>query len=111
MMLIGVVNVTIAQNEVNKDSIIIVPNTYDDIEIGSDNLFIVKKGNKFGVINSEGKSIVPLQFDEIEVSTNNNDCGGLIKVSIDTKNKKRGEKEKYIGLYNTNGDLIVVRKE
>ena len=107
MMLIGVVNVTIAQNEVNKDSIIIVPNTYDDIEIGSDNLFIVKKGNKFGVINSEGKSIVPLQFDEIEVGTNNNDCRGLIKVSIDTKNKKRGEKEKYIGLYNTNGDLIV----
>lgn len=107
MMLMGFVGNVSAQNETDDDGVLIAPNIYDEIHIGNDNMIVVNKDNKYGVINSEGKLVVPLQFDGIGVAKINNNCGGLIRVSYKSESKALGEKEFFSGLYNTEGKLVL----
>ncbi|MBS9780027.1 MAG: WG repeat-containing protein [Moraxellaceae bacterium] len=38
---------------------------YDDFQKFEDNLAIIKKGDKWGVINKQNKIVIPIQYDKI----------------------------------------------
>ncbi|MDR2206244.1 MAG: hypothetical protein LBE36_08845 [Flavobacteriaceae bacterium] len=57
-----------------------VPQIYNDIKQKEDcNIFVVKKDNKYGVINIENEFIVNLEYDDIDI------IGSVIVVAKDSK--------------------------
>ena len=107
MLIIGAKTVY-AQNEA-RDSFLLVPQIYDNINCNGGSLIIVEKNKKKGVVNSEGKLIIPPEFDGIEVSKGNNDCGGLIIVCNELKDadSEHGERTRNYGLYNSDGNALI----
>ena len=76
VMLMGVFQIMNAQSEANECGKLVVPAVYDKIKAGNDGLFVVTKGKKEGVVDSNGKIVVPIQYDNVNVH-----CGGLIVVT------------------------------
>ncbi|MGB3008196.1 MAG: WG repeat-containing protein, partial [Chitinophagaceae bacterium] len=48
----------------------IVPFKYDDIGFLSNDIFLIKNGNKFGLLNKAGVEITETKYDEIKIVTN-----------------------------------------
>ena len=103
MLLVAGQNVN-AQNEVNDCGTVVIPIDYDEIQAGNDGLFVVTKGKKKGVVDSNGKTIVPIEYDVIDLGRVGEDCGGLIVVN---KQQKRSDNKTDIyGLYNKDGVMV-----
>ena len=106
MMLLGAAQNMNAQNEVNDCGTLILPIDYDEIEAGNDGLFVVKKGKKKGVVDSNGKTIVPIEYDEIDLGRVGENCGGLIVVRNQQRRSDNKTDDIY-GLYNKDGVMVV----
>lgn len=77
------------QYGVTKNEETIIGNEYQSIHYDTTNqLFVVEKSKKYGVINLQGKTIVPIQYQEIDITG----------IYIYAQNEK-GDKT----VYNTNG--------
>lgn len=105
MMLFGAVQNIHAQNGVNDCGTLIIPVDYDEIEAGSDGLFVVTEGKKKGVVDSNGKTIVPIEYDDIDIGKIMGNCGGLIVVKNEQK-RSDNEKNYTYGLYNKDGVIV-----
>ena len=72
----------------NKDQVI--KNSYEQVEYDKNNdVFIVKKDNKYGMVNNKNEIILPMEFDYIMISGNkvNAEKGGK-KTNYDTTGKE-----------------------
>lgn len=94
-------DILIVEREDGKQAIIkpdgseIVGAKYDDITyLENTGDYIVTSGNKFGIINSQGKSKIDLEYEEIEVL---DEDLGLYKVKQNNK----------YGVLNKNGNIII----
>ena len=74
-----------------KNDRVIIDNTFENIDYNKDNnVFLVQKNSKQGVISTEGKEILPLEYDSIL-------CSGTRIIT------RKGES---IETYNSNGDRL-----
>lgn len=103
MMLLGAVHNVNAQSETNDGGTLIIPAVYDKIEMGLNGFFVVTKGKKQGVIDSNGKIIVPIQYDFVEMGDERKDCGGLIVVSNEIEKQSDFDRDRIYGLFNIEG--------
>ena len=110
MLLLGAVQNVNAQNEVNDCGTLILPIDYDEIKAGNDGLFVVTKGKKKGVVDSNGKTIVPIEYDVIDLGRVGENCGGLIVVRNQQKRSDNKSEDVY-GLYNKDGIMVAPMKK
>jgi hypothetical protein len=69
---------------------------YDSI-VGTNNVFLVSKNNKFGLLDLYGKLIAPIEYDEIESTSTN---------YYDQKNVFIGRKKNSYYLMNNSGEVL-----
>src|SRR5687768_7218109 len=65
---------------VDKNNEIVIPAMYDDIELISDGLVIVKLNNRYGCIDQSGKFIIPLKYESISPFSD-----GYVRVKLSWK--------------------------
>ncbi|MDX2188897.1 MAG: WG repeat-containing protein [Bacteroidota bacterium] len=91
-----------------KSDKIIINTEYQTISYIDDSLFLVKKQNKFGVINRHNKVIVPLIYDRIRVDSSKNIFVSLLTYRQIHENLANIRVEdETMGLYNRYGKLII----
>jgi hypothetical protein len=66
--------------------------------------FIVKVNNKYGVLNNSGNIIIPIKYDDISIMTNNDYNHTAFIVKIGTYKDK--EKAKY-GMLDIHGNIVI----
>lgn len=97
-----------------KGQLIFDGNDYDDINLEG-NYFIIKKNNKYGVVDFKGKEVLPIEYDYIEVNSKNciylgkNNTAGRLLVYLYNVNKKKIYGPYITSSYYTD-DVIIVEK-
>lgn len=81
----------------------VIPNEYQSIRYDkTNNIFIVEKNKKYGVLSAEGKELIPIQYSEIDI------IGNFVYVST---NEKKEVFDKNGNLTNWSSDISILETE